>query len=116
MKINLSDKPSVRWETVTCPAGEFEVAVQNPTYEQQGRDTNTGDRPWLLYRIETSIVDWRGVNDENDDPIPFHFRNVKAFCHQFPTVFNQLLALANIAFAGLPDGDAGNSESPSNES
>lgn len=113
MKIDLTAPLAATWKPVKTPLGEFEVLVRQPTYEQQANEAGEW-RP--RERIESVIADWRGISDENDKPIPFHFDAVAALCQRIPAVFVALLAYANEAYRGLSGDDAKNSEPPSSGS
>jgi len=119
MKIDLKP-PDATWRKVTSSAGEFEVLIRRPTYEEQGAE-GSGDKPWILHRIETTVTDWRGVETEDQPnvpskPIPFSRENLAALCQIDPAVFNQLLVYAHEAYRGLTADAGKNSEPPSSDS
>lgn len=91
--------------------GSFEVEIRNPTYDELTEDAANQWQGGNVagHRIESAITDWRGLEDGDGKPIPFHVETMRALCESVPAAFGKLMIAANEAFRGLPEDAAKNS-------
>lgn len=100
-------------KTVTLADGQtLTVLVTRPNYSQrfadEGRELlayagGQGDA-WLNYRlgrIRDSIVGWKDVTNDKDQPIPFTISRLLSLMDVAPEVAPQIAAIANEAFRPL---------------
>jgi len=108
--------PPQAWRTLKAGDQTFEVHVRQPkwgdktrahgltilsgAYGEEGVEAfaNLAD-----HKIMATVTDWRGVVTESGEPIPFSFDGLTALCEDFPTLFHDLLDLANEAWKGLSE-------------
>ena len=108
VKLRLN-KPADEWKTVTIATGDFEVLVHRPDFGTKMREINS-----LEDRIRICIKDWRGINDENDQPIPFSWESLCALCEQSDRALSQLITLTGES-TELSEDSEKNSVKPSSE-
>ena len=120
------DGPLEKWETVTFSAGDFEVLVHHPSYaelalDQEAQITRALDpasKTQTEIRLETVIVDWRGVSGgpKSNAPglkmIEFNWDNVAAVCQKYPDLFRALCRIAHRVYSGITEDESGNSGRP----
>lgn len=63
----------------------------------EGIDPAVQDRIMRHVYAQTVVVDWRGIDDVEGDPVPFSPANVEAFFEAFPEIFRDVMTLAGEA-------------------
>jgi hypothetical protein len=99
---------SDKWiEVRLAPGVVLELLTHRPTLNEQlclpDRDRSPESK-WSW--IEAAIVDWRGVEDMNGDPLPFTKASVEALCRAFPQAFTLIDSAAYTQFYAVPDEDS----------
>lgn len=101
-----------RWVSIDLgPAGSIEVHLLRPTWQQLMQDAEM-IAGFVGMRIRNSVCDWRGVTDENDQPIPFSLAALETVCILYPAAAVQIAQQVGILYAGLPDSVEKNSDAP----
>lgn len=96
-----------KWIPITLGSdGDFEILVRRPSYQQLTEALTAENRP--DYRIRSSVVDWRGLTDAEDKPIPFSQPALQGVCEAYPQSLFAILDAVNRAFQGFPEADAKN--------
>lgn len=96
-----------KWVPITLGEdGDFEILVRRPTYRQLTEVLTVENMP--DYRIRTAVVDWRGLVDTDEKPIPFSHSALQGVCEAYPSCLFAILGEAHRAFQGFPEADAKN--------
>ena len=70
--------PEPQWKKVKCSAGEFELLLRRPSYDEALEDVVSFGPRALAKRMEHTIVDWRGIETRDGKPVPFSPKNLSA--------------------------------------
>ncbi|MCK5604205.1 hypothetical protein KAR91_20120 [Candidatus Pacearchaeota archaeon] len=118
MKLDLTVSDNGVWKPVKISGdpNEMEVLVKSPSSNARFLDEDilttmlytdpTGD--FAKNRVKSTIVDWRGVLDNDDKPIPFSWENFEKFCVHFPKHAKVIFNYAGEAYRGLTEDQAKN--------
>ncbi len=102
--------------------GEMTVTLRKPTGGELLKDRGIGHAaafegdPSILsemgerrlsHRIETSVVDWDGIVDDDGKKIPYSFDNLKLLMAQHTAVIEPLFVAVGQAYRGLTDEELG---------
>lgn len=111
------------WVTVDLGRGDsIEIAVSRPTLLEQLRAVEeTRGMAWTAYKLASRIQNWRGVNDEHGQPVPYSWDALNQLCAAYDDcVYSLLEAVRNAGQVtenqskNLPTPpDAGGTDTPS---
>jgi len=86
------------WVTVDLGRGDsIEIAVSRPTLLEQLRAVEeTRGLAWTAYKLASKIQDWRGVNNEQGQPVPYSWEALNQLCAAYDDcVYSLLEAVRN---------------------
>lgn len=89
-KVSLKPRED-RWQPVKIGEQSFEVLVRAISFGTKVRSFGQSVDDAILERLKATIVDWRGLVDEQDQPIAFSWELLQALCAQSDEAFGQLL-------------------------
>ena len=103
-----------RFHTIDFGDGvTIDVGFSQPTLEEQLRALeNTNDLTYRGYGLASAIRDWRGVIDENGNPVPYSWTALNQLCTSYPNAVFALLAAYRQSLAGLQETERKNSLPP----
>lgn len=110
-KVSLKPRED-RWQPVKIGDQSFEVLVRPIDFGAKMRVYSGGRENVVEARIKATIVDWRGLSDEQDQPIPFSWENLAALCAQSDEVLGQLIDYSR---GNLSEEEEKNSDAPRSE-
>jgi hypothetical protein len=113
-----------KWVPITCSAGTFDVQVRRPDFRERnfwyalrssegaGRSKSDALADANAYCVDTSVVAWRGLQDQDGKDIPFDVQTLHALCQAYPDAHNGILIVGIDAFTKAeapadPPGDPG---------
>lgn len=105
----------IREEIKINDSDSFVVLLTPPTFEHLLNDSENL-YGYQLQRFKKCVVGWEELNDQNGEPLPFHYATFTRLCEQFPGVFQQVAAALQRLFVRLSEEQLGNSKTPSAES
>lgn len=83
----------------------IEFFVKRPSLEEQfvSHEMNLAvlagiSKSRSVYRVQTVVTDWKGVVDNNKEPLLFSWQALAALCSKYPHVGHALAILADDAF------------------
>ena len=78
--------------------GTFELAVKRPTLGEQLAVMNDArGEPVEVFLLRSRIVDWRGVNDEAGQPVPYSFDTLGRLSTVYPDlIWDILIAVSEV--------------------
>lgn len=100
------------WETIDLGNGDtIEIGIRRPTLSEQLVALQDCG-PSCEYKVRAYVADWRGVNNEKGEAIPFSWDAINQLCAVYPGAIWALLdSVRKVRFAEGAD-DSKNSESP----
>jgi hypothetical protein len=103
-----------KWYLVQLDATDsIEIAIARPTLEEQLRSLSESKGvSYQAYTLAAGIKDWRGVVDEQNQPIPYSWSALSQLCTAYPDAVFELLAAHRTATQGLTETERKNSSSP----
>lgn len=114
VKLKSMTKPD-DWRKVDLYGGQdIEVLVRRPEFLDQlaAWSAQSRDEGWIS-RIKSTVIDWRGVLDESDQPVPFSFDMLQALLSQYPQATRQILDIVADMWITLAEDDSKNLPVPS---
>jgi hypothetical protein len=101
-----------KWYPVELgPDATIEIALARPTLEEQLKAIGETDS-YRGYSLLSAIKDWRGVVDENDQPVPYSWAALNQLCTAYPDAVVQFLSVHRTALEGLTETERKNLSSP----
>lgn len=98
------------WKKFDTRLGEVELCLRRPNYAELLSDAaSVGADAWEN-RISYALRDWRGVNGDDDAPLPFTVERFHALCEACPNLFQNVLTEIGRLYMGLGEDARGNSE------
>lgn len=94
----------------------FQLLLARPTFEDllADQESFTG---YVWQRVKRCVLDWKGIMDENSNPIPFSLENFQAVCVALPLFLPAVSTELMRLYAGATRSkDEKNSLTPSAES
>jgi len=96
--------------TIEGDFGSLTIYARRPTVREHIDAELSGSPERLLARLKI-ITGWDGVNDDNDEPVPFSEAAFSQACVQLPDLLWDAAAFVREIFEGRAD--SGNSAAPS---
>jgi hypothetical protein len=113
LKIATNKPPELKvWRTISLTSGDsFDVLLKRPTFDDLMVDRELST-DYTETRIERCVLDWRGVNDENDQPIPYALQTLRDLAVVLPVMVYRIAMELELLYAGLTADAEKNSEKP----
>ena len=126
MPVKIPDKAMQQWIPFDLgDDGDCEICIQSPSFEDTLTDqatsalaifddSGTSDiwKESIRNKVLTAVVDWRGVEDQKGDPIPYSEEAFGLLVTAHPKVFHELHTKIGRLYSGLTAGQVKNSDSP----
>ncbi len=104
---------SRRWEKIDIGNGEtFEVCLKKPTFGDVMIDSELPAN-YTKNRIETCVVDWRGVEGDDGKTVSFSLAGLDQICSAYPRVGTKIINIVSKMYLGLDGEELKNSNPPS---
>lgn len=114
VKLKTQSAPADTWKKIDLYGGQdIEVAIRKPVFRDQLRAWSANDSAtgWG-HRVRSTVVDWRGVLDDKDQPVPFSHENLELLLGQYPQASHQLLDAVADAWVTIPEDEEKNLPQP----
>jgi len=117
LKIDKTKPPdSKTWKTIDLGGGNtFDVLLKRPTWGELTLDQEQV-RGFVETRTKKCLLDWRGISDENGQPIPYSETALEGLAYAFPTAVQMIWHQIGLLYSGLLESAEKNLQTPSDES
>lgn len=105
-------KGGAEWRSIETAEGSLELLTRRPTAGDQLEFLLAGSpaERWLA-RLHATVTDWRGVEDEQGQPVPFSIESLVLLCSQIGAWTEVFTLVNDLCDVAPPKNSAGPSAS-----